>query len=378
MKIQIRPVLATLVLLSTLSLQPATVFAQGTAFTYQGRLNDGINPASGTYHLRFALFDALTVGNQVGSPLTNSPVSVSNGLFTVTLDFGANFPGADRWLEIGVRTNGSGTFSTLSPRQQLTATPYAITAGAVTGPINGSSIVNGSISSAQLASGAVTAVNIASNSITANQLAAGSVGVSELASGAAAANLNAISQSGVASGGLVLSATENTALLNAGYVRIGTTTTTDSWQQRVNGTPPSARYSHTAVWTGSEMIVWGGYGGGVLNDGGRYNPAGNSWTAMPATGAPAARYNHTAVWTGSEMIVWGGSGASYLNDGGRYNPAGNSWTAMTTTGAPTARRLHTAVWTGSEMIVWGGNGGSYLNDTWSYTPGKVMFLYQRP
>jgi N-acetylneuraminic acid mutarotase len=79
------------------------------------------------------------------------------------------------------------------------------------------------------------------------------------------------------------------------------------------------------------------------------------------------------------MIVWGGSGSGgFLNDGGRYNPAGNSWTAMSTTGAPAARALHTAVWTGTVMIVWGGAGSSYLNDTWSYTPGKVMYLYQRP
>ena len=60
------------------------------------------------------------------------------------------------------------------------------------------------------------------------------------------------------------------------------------------------------------------------------------------------------------MIVWGGygNGSSYLNDGGRYNPAGNSWTATSTTGAPAAAREHTAVWTGSEMIVWGGFNGS--------------------
>src|SRR5438874_2110313 len=78
------------------------------------------------------------------------------------------------------------------------------------------------------------------------------------AGGARAADLDAVSQSGEASGGLVLSATENNALLNAGYVRIGTTTTADAWQQRVNGTPPAARNGHTAIWTGSEMIVWGG------------------------------------------------------------------------------------------------------------------------
>jgi hypothetical protein len=78
------------------------------------------------------------------------------------------------------------------------------------------------------------------------------------------------------------------------------------------------------------------------------------------------------------MIVWGGFTGSVLNDGGRYNPAANTWTAVTTTGAPAARELHTAVWTGSGMIVWGGDKSpGFLNDTWSYTPGKVMFLYQK-
>jgi hypothetical protein len=119
-------------LLSTLNPQLSTALAQGTAFTYQGRLNTGGNPASGIYDLRFTIYDALAGGNIAGGPLTNSPVAVSNGLFTVTLDFGPGlFTGADRWLEINVRTNGGGPFDTLGPRQKLTATPYAITAGHV-------------------------------------------------------------------------------------------------------------------------------------------------------------------------------------------------------------------------------------------------------
>jgi N-acetylneuraminic acid mutarotase len=127
------------------------------------------------------------------------------------------------------------------------------------------------------------------------------------------------------------------------------------------------------------MVVWGGVGNSLLNTGGRYNPAGNTWTAVNAIGAPAARSDHTAVWTGNEMIVWGGSDGSALNDGGRYNPAGNTWTAVNAIDAPAARSDHTAVWTGSEMIVWGGwNGSSYFNDTFSYTPGRVLYLYQRP
>ena len=104
---------------------------------------------------------------------------------------------------------------------------------------------------------------------------------------------------------------------------------------------PTARVYHTAVWTGSEMIVWGGDDGThVLNTGGRYNPSTDSWTATSTTNAPAAREGHTAVWTGSEMIVWGGyDGISYLNTGGRYNPSTDSWTATSTTNAPAGRRV---------------------------------------
>jgi hypothetical protein len=107
------------------------------------------------------------------------------------------------------------------------------------------------------------------------------------------------------------------------------------------------------------MIVWGGAGtSGYLNTGGRYNTGTNSWTATSTTNAPTARYGPKAVWTDSEMIVWGGYGEAYPNTGGRYNPSTDSWTATSTTNAPDGRYYHTAVWTGSEMIVW---GGSYPN-----------------
>ena len=77
------------------------------------------------------------------------------------------------------------------------------------------------------------------------------------------------------------------------------------------------------------MIVWGGLGTNYLNDGGRYNPTTDTWTAMSTNGAPGGRIYHTAVWTGSEMIVWGGeyypnATPYYFNDGGRFNPASNS------------------------------------------------------
>ena len=122
---------------------------------------------------------------------------------------------------------------------------------------------------------------------------------------------------------------------------------TDSWTATSTVNAPSVRYLHTAVWTGSEMIVWGGIDPNTfyLNTGGKYNPGTNSWTATSTTNAPSARGDHTAVWTGSEMIVWGGHGNSgNLNTGGRYNPGTNSWTATSTTNAPAARvQSHGAV-----------------------------------
>jgi len=127
---------ATLLLLSTLNFQLSTARAQGTAFTYQGRLNDGAAAASGSYDLRFTLYDAVSGGAVQSGPLLNVATTVSNGLFTVALDFGAGvFNGNKRWLEIGVRTNGGTTFASLSPRQPITPTPYAVTAGSVTGGV---------------------------------------------------------------------------------------------------------------------------------------------------------------------------------------------------------------------------------------------------
>ena len=102
--------------------------AQDTTFTYQGRLNHGTNSATGLYEMEFSLYDAATGGNQVGTPMSIAPVSVSNGLFTVALDFGAGvFTGAPRWLEIAVNVYGSEQpVVLLSPRQPITATPYAL------------------------------------------------------------------------------------------------------------------------------------------------------------------------------------------------------------------------------------------------------------
>jgi N-acetylneuraminic acid mutarotase len=155
----------------------------------------------------------------------------------------------------------------------------------------------------------------------------------------------------------------------------------DSWAATSTGANvPEVRDQQTAVWTGSEMIIWGGrsLSATPLNSGGRYNPSMDSWLATSTAGAPVGRYFHTAVWTGTEMIVWGGLVSSPVNTGSRYSPSLDMWTKTSTASAPDERYLHTAIWTGTEMIVWGGlgissdaknTGGRYnpTADTWAPT-----------
>lgn len=146
---------------------------------------------------------------------------------------------------------------------------------------------------------------------------------------------------------------------------------TNSWTATSTTNAPIARESHRAVWTGNEMIIWGGLGDvGYLNTGGRYRPNTDTWLATSTTNAPSGRAGHREVWTGNEMIIWGGyffdGNDNYLNTGGRYNPSTDSWTATSTANAPDARSTYAAVWTGNEMIVWGGQAGldlGYYFDT---------------
>ncbi|MBA2664276.1 MAG: IPT/TIG domain-containing protein [Bradymonadaceae bacterium] len=135
----------------------------------------------------------------------------------------------------------------------------------------------------------------------------------------------------------------------------------DRWTPISRVGAPAGRTEHSAVWTGRQMIVWSGRDGSTpYKNGFAYDPEADSWEALPSLDSPQASSKHTAVWTGSEMLVWGTGG------GGRYNPRERLWTPMSTTGAPTTRSWHTAVWTGNEMIVWG--GGASLNTGGRYNP----------
>jgi hypothetical protein len=154
------------------------------------------------------------------------------------------------------------------------------------------------------------------------------------------------------------------SLVNGGWIY---DPATDSWTATSTTNAPPGRIEHTAVWTGSRMIVWGGYDAispvHPVDTGGIYDLATDTWTATSPTGAPTPRFYHTALWTGSRMIVWGGYGSSYFNSGGIYDPATNTWTATSTTDAPAPRSSHVAVWTQLKMVIWGGRDNDRGFDT---------------
>ncbi len=126
------------------------------------------------------------------------------------------------------------------------------------------------------------------------------------------------------------------------------------------------RWQHVGVWTGSKMIVWGGLTAPgpspqdpqtVLGSGNGYTPATEAWSLISSQGAPQPRYGATVVWTGSKMIVWGGlanMGGPALGTGGVYDATSDTWLATSAVNQPLARSLHVAVWTGQGMIIWGG------------------------
>jgi len=163
---------------------------------------------------------------------------------------------------------------------------------------------------------------------------------------------------------------------------------TDTWQPTSLVDAPEARANHTLIWTGTEAIVWGGCdislclsGDTYFDTGGRYDPDSDTWTSTDTSIAPQARSNHTAVWTGDEMIVWGGriSSGFSLNTGSRYDPILDTWTETDISESPSARSSHHAVWTGSEMIVWGSgtgpgeakSGGRYDPESDSWVPTSM-------
>lgn len=141
----------------------------------------------------------------------------------------------------------------------------------------------------------------------------------------------------------------------------------DTWAPTTLTGAPFARSGHATLWTGSEVIVYGGmtFFGGTFDSGAFYDPATDSWRTLPRVGAAdEGGLGTSAVWTGTKMISWGGGyigdfGGGVWNKGGKYDPASNAWqTTSTGPNVPSPRWEHTAVWTGTKMIVWGGDDSS--------------------
>jgi N-acetylneuraminic acid mutarotase len=146
---------------------------------------------------------------------------------------------------------------------------------------------------------------------------------------------------------------------------------TNVWTLISDVNAPAYDLNMTAIWTGTDMIVFGGAG-----PGGKYNLSTNTWTALPTVNAPSSRTTHKAVWTGTEMIVWGGMATgtgTLLNTGAKYNPSTNTWAPIAST-TLSGRVAFTAVWTGTEMVIMGGGpaifggGGSVFKDGAEYNP----------
>ena len=293
------------------------LFRSGTAFTYQGQLNANGSVANGIYDLRFTIYDAVTSGNVVSGVLTNAATPVANGLFTVTLDFGAGvFTGPARWLVLDVRTNGSGAFTTLLPRQPLLPMPYAImanTASNLLGTLPAAQL-SGTLPSGALAgySGPVAFTNPADSfngsfsgsfggngaglsNLNGANLTAGSVGTSQLAGGALAAPVS-------------IAGISQTAVANTSYF--------------ATNASPTTVYLPTNANIGDVVQVTGeGSGGWTALE---YNPS--LWTL---TGAPGIQWQSVASSSDGTHLVAVANGIG----GGIYTST-NSGTTWTLTGAP--------------------------------------------
>ncbi len=285
LKLQKLLLLAALVAGTTLQTQ-----AQGTAFTYQGRLNTGTNPATGPYDLTFSLFAASSGGATYAGPVTNTAVGVTNGLFTTMIDFGPGvFTGGSNWLSIGVRTNGGTTFTTLTPRQQLTPTPYAIFA-------NSASNLLGTVPATQL-SGTVVNGQLANNSVTVVAgLGLSGGGAIPLGGAAALANAGVLSVTGD---------TDVTAAPGTGNVLLGTTATDLNTANRIVKRDASGNFSAGTVTLAGNLNlpatstgVGAIYAGGslLLHEAGNQNIfAGLNAGALSAGGAANAALGYYAL-----------------------------------------------------------------------------------
>ncbi|MBK8465608.1 MAG: hypothetical protein IPL32_07225 [Chloracidobacterium sp.] len=353
------------------------ISAQTSTFTYQGRLTDGGTSANGTFDMQFKLFDVVSGGPQIGPTITNSALTVTQGIFKVDLDFGApGFPGADRFLEVSVRRNSGESYTVLSPRQQIASSPYSLKtlsastadslSAACVGCVSNSQIngldaakLTGTVDDARLSGNVVLGtapqtltnktIDSPSNSVTTDRLrsASSTINVSSAAAPSAGQVLTATgptaatwqtATTGWSIGGNSLSATGNFGttsnnhvdfvsnnvvrgrLSNLGEFFIGTTNTTlpgDLMNAVGNATFPWAVNGYTS---GNGGGVYGQITAGTTNFGavqGEYNGTGPGFGVNGLyTGSPAAGSSPTGLHGGSFPSTTGNRRIGVL---GEYN-----------------------------------------------------------
>ena len=327
-----------LTLLLTINFQLSTLRAQGTAFTYQGRLTDNGAPANGNYDFEFVLFSTNQFGFPVG-PVPSTNTVVTDGLFTVSLDFGGIFTGTNYWLDIFVRTNGAASFTELTPRQPIMPAPYAVLAES-------------------LISGGLTAGNY-TNALTLNN-AANSFTGRFTGDGGGVANVNAMTLGGLSSSNF-WHTTGNAGTSNA---FIGTTDN-QPLILKVNS-QPAARFEPTTDtpnviggWKGN--FVQPGLPGVTIGGGGTI--IGNQPNAVTNNGfyaTIAGGYSNTVTNYGGSIL--GGSGnfiGGYFGTigGGQFNAALGEYSGM---GSGYGNRVdgpHSWVGGGLSNNATGGTGG---------------------
>lgn len=295
---------------------------QGTAFTYQGRLHDASGPAAGMYDLRFRVWDSELSGSPTSTTLTYT-VPITNGLFTVILDFGSGvFTGPGRWLEVSVSTNGAGAFTALRPRQPMTATPYAITAAGVSGNVSASQ-VSGTIALAQLPAAVVT--NNSSNLTLAGVFTGDGTGMS---------NVNAAALGGLTAGGFWKMA--GNSVSNGQFLGSINDQPVEIWagSARVLRLEPTAEnLSHSNIFNmvgGASVnsIAPGVYGSVIAGGGARVYSAFGGNAVSNAIGADMSFVGGglgNTIAVGGEASVLGGGSINSIGIGAHHSVVGGGW-----------------------------------------------------
>ncbi len=301
----------TLLLLS-FNLHVASTFAQGTAFTYQGRLNVSGSAANGLYDFRFRLAGDPLANNYVGNPYLTNGVGVSNGLFTTTMDFGNVFTGSNYWLEVDVRASGGGSYTVLSPLQAVNPTPYSLYAASA-GSVAGLTIQPNSSGAPNVIGGA--SVNFVLSGVLAATIAGG---------GAPSISGQSLSNSVLASFGTVGGGANNIASNVLATISGGYSNAASGFDTTISGGSQNIASGLSATVGGGDINTASGQESTV--GGGANNTASSTWATIAGGSYNQATEAYTAIGAGYRNIA---SGFASVVCGGYSNTASATYTTVT-------------------------------------------------